>query len=51
VRDLAVVSETTPGFGAACKATLRASEWTAPIDREGHAVSTIIAYTCRFNVQ
>jgi TonB family protein len=51
VRDLAVVSETAPGFGAACKATLRVSEWTPPIDRDGHAVSTVINYTCRFNVE
>jgi TonB family protein len=51
VRDLAVVSETAPGFGAACKATLHASEWTPPIDRDGHAVSTVINYTCRFNVE
>jgi TonB family protein len=51
VRDLAVVSETAPGFGAACKATLGASEWTPPIDRDGHAVSTVINYTCRFNVE
>ena len=51
VRDMAVVSETAPGFGAACKATLRASEWTPPLDRDGHAVSTVINYTCRFNVE
>jgi TonB family protein len=50
-RDLAVVSETAPGFGAACKATLHASEWTPPLDRDGHAVSTIINYTCRFKVE
>lgn len=49
-RDLAVVSETAPGFGAACKATLRASEWTPPLDRDGNAVSTIVNYTCRFDV-
>jgi TonB family protein len=51
VRELTVLSETAPGFGAACKATLRASEWTPPIDRNGHAVSTVINYTCRFNVE
>jgi TonB family protein len=50
VRDLAVVSETASGFGAACKTTLRASEWTPPLDRNGQAVSTVINYTCRFNV-
>jgi TonB family protein len=51
VRDLAVVSETAPGFGAACKATLRDSVWTAPLDRDGHSVSTVINYTCRFDVE
>lgn len=50
-RDLVVVSETTPGFGTACKATLYASEWTPPLDRDGHAVSTVINYTCRFKVE
>jgi TonB family protein len=50
-RDLVVVSETTPGFGMACKATLYASEWTPPLDRDGHAVSTVINYTCRFKVE
>lgn len=51
VRDLAVVSETAPGFGTACKATLRDSVWTAPLDRDGRSVSTIINYTCRFEVE
>jgi TonB family protein len=51
VRELTIVSETSTGFGAACKATLRASAWTPPIDRAGHAVSTVINYTCRFNVE
>lgn len=51
VRDLAVVSESAAGFGAACKATLRHSEWTPPLDRAGTAVSTVINYTCRFNVE
>ncbi len=51
VRDLVVISETAPGFGAACKTTLRASEWSPPLDRGGHAVSTVINYTCRFKVE
>lgn len=51
VRDLATISETAPGFGAACKLTLRSSAWSPPIDRDGHAVSTIINYTCRFDVR
>jgi TonB family protein len=51
VRDLIVVSETAPGFGAACKTTLHGSEWTPPIDRNGQAVSTVINYTCRFKIE
>jgi hypothetical protein len=50
-RDLTVVSETAPGFGAACAFTLRDSEWTPPLDRSGRAVSTVINYTCRFTVK
>lgn len=51
VRDLTVASETARGFGAACEATLRGSEWSPPLDQNGRAVSTIINYTCRFNVE
>jgi TonB family protein len=51
LRDLAVVSETAPGFGAACTATLRGSEWSPPLDRNGNAVWTVISYTCRFTVR
>jgi TonB family protein len=51
VRDLAIISETARGFGAACEVTLRESEWSPPLDREGRAVSTVIKYTCRFDVE
>jgi TonB family protein len=51
VRDMAVISESAPGFGAACEATLRDSEWSPPMDRDGRAVSTFISYTCRFDVE
>jgi TonB family protein len=51
VRDLAVVSETAPGFGAACEATLRGSEWSPPVDQAGRTVATVINYTCRFDVE
>jgi len=50
VRDLTIISETARGFGTACEATLRGSEWSPPLDRNGRAVSTVINYTCRFNV-
>jgi TonB family protein len=51
VRELAVVSESAAGFGAACEQTLRGSAWSPPMDRQGQAVSTFINYTCRFNVE
>ena len=50
-RDLLVVSESAPGFGDACRATLRDSVWAPPLDREGHPVATLITYTCRFEVR
>jgi TonB family protein len=51
VRDLVVVSESATGFGRACRDTLAGSRWTAPLDREGRAVATVINYTCRFEVR
>jgi TonB family protein len=51
VRELALVSESASGFGDACERTLRDSKWSPPFDRDGHAVSTFINYTCRFNVE
>jgi hypothetical protein len=51
LRELALLSESAIGFGAACQQTLRGSAWTSPLDRGGNAVSTFINYTCRFNVQ
>lgn len=51
IAELAVLSETSGGFGAACKQALAGSRWTAPIGRSGQAVSTLIHYTCRFEVR
>ena len=51
VRDLVVVSQSAPGFGDACRATLRESTWTAPLDRDGQPVATFVSYTCRFEVR
>ena len=50
-RDLILVSQSTLGFGEACRATLRESVWTAPLDRAGRAVATLVTYTCRFEVR
>jgi outer membrane biosynthesis protein TonB len=49
-RDLVLISQTMAGFGDACRATLRDSIWTAPLDREGRAVATFVTYTCRFEI-
>jgi outer membrane biosynthesis protein TonB len=50
-RDLILISQSTPGFGDACRATLRESIWSAPLDRDGRAVATLVTYTCRFEVR
>lgn len=51
VRDMVVLSESGPLFGQACRNTLSGSRWTPPLDKTGQAVSTIINYTCRFEVR
>ncbi len=51
VGELALVSESGGGFGAACQQTLAGSLWSPPLDRDGQPVSTFISYTCRFNVE
>jgi TonB family protein len=51
VRDLVVVSQSAPGFGDACRATLRESTWSPPLNRDGEPVATFISYTCRFEVR
>ena len=51
VGELQLVSESAPGFGAACLGALRASIWSPPVDRQSRAVSTFVNYTCRFEVQ
>jgi TonB family protein len=51
VRDMVVLSESGPLFGRACRDTLSGSRWTPPLDKTGHAVATVINYTCRFEVR
>jgi outer membrane biosynthesis protein TonB len=51
VRDLVLISQSAPGFGDACRATLRESLWSAPLDKDGQAVATFVTYTCRFEVK
>lgn len=50
VRQVALVNESLPGFGAACEKTLLGSRWSPPLDRQGRAVATKVRYTCRFVV-
>ncbi|MES1177332.1 MAG: TonB family protein [Myxococcales bacterium] len=50
VRTGRVVSETSAGFGAACRRTVVGSRWSAPRDKNGSAVATEIVYTCHFEV-
>jgi TonB family protein len=49
-RALGILSESAPGFGAACLKTLMGSRWSAPVDRSGRAVATEIRYRCTFKV-
>lgn len=51
IADMKLLSESAPGFGAACQSTLRGSTWSPPVDRQARAVATYVNYTCRFEVQ
>lgn len=51
IRSVSVSSESAGGFGAACRRTLLGSRWSAPRDRRGHPVSTMISYACDFRVE
>lgn len=42
--------ESEDGFGAACRKTLLASKWTAPLDRAGKPVATWVSYRCKFRI-
>lgn len=42
--------ESEDGFGAACRKTLLASKWTAPLDRAGNPVATWVSYRCKFRI-
>jgi TonB family protein len=51
VGRISLKQESFAGFGDACRRTLAGSRWSAPRDRNGRAVATVIRYTCRFVVQ
>jgi len=50
IRSVRLLSESTAGFGSACRRTVLGSRWSAPRDKNGSAVATEIVYTCRFEV-
>jgi len=50
VRSVSIQGESFPGFADACKKTLLGSRWSAPHDKQGHAVATRVRYTCHFVV-
>jgi TonB family protein len=50
IRAARVVSESSLGFGAACRRTVLGSRWSAPRDKNGGAVATEIVYTCHFEI-
>jgi hypothetical protein len=50
IRNARVRSESSAGFGSACRRTLLGSRWSAPRDKNGSAVATEIVYTCHFEI-
>lgn len=51
LQPLGTVSETHPGFGDACKASVRDTSWGPGLDRAHQPVATDITYKCEFNVE
>jgi TonB family protein len=50
IRSARLLSESSAGFGSACRRTVLGSHWSAPRDKNGSAVATEIVYTCHFEV-
>jgi TonB family protein len=50
IRAARGLSESSAGFGAACRRTVLGSRWSPPRDKNGAAVATEIVYTCHFEV-
>jgi periplasmic protein TonB len=50
IRGARLLTESSTGFGAACRRTVLGSQWSAPRDKNGGAVATEIVYTCHFEV-
>ncbi len=45
-----VAFESAEGFGSACRKTLLASKWSAPLDKKGRPVATWVSYRCKFRI-
>lgn len=50
IRVATISSETSAGFGEACRRTLVGSRWSAPLDKSGRPVATFITYQCKFRI-
>lgn len=51
VGEIQVLTESSAGFAEACRRTLRASQWSEPLGRDGHPVRTRLTYRCRFRIE
>jgi TonB family protein len=51
VREVSISLESAPGFGEACRRTLLASKWTAPLNEAGRPVATWVSYRCKFRIE
>ncbi len=49
--NLVLLTQSAQGFGEACRSALRDAVWTAPLDRNGRPVATLVTYTCNFEVR
>ncbi len=51
LQTLATVSETYPGFGDACRTSLRDLRFEPALDKQGQPVATEVPYICEFRVE
>lgn len=51
LQTLATISETYPGFGEACRTSLRDLRFEPALDKQGQPVATEVPYICEFRVE
>lgn len=51
VQTLATLSETYPGFGDACRTSVRDLRFEPGLDQQGQPVATEVPYSCEFRVE